>query len=309
MARKILIDTDTACDDAAALIMAMKSPELDLCAVTSVFGNVPVEQATANALMCLEIVRAPGEPPRVYSGAPSTLNGISSPMGRIQGRDGMGDCGLIHPETAPGTLPAVDAILHLAETYPGELEILSIGPATNLASAIRKSPGTMKKVKKIYSMSSGGFGPGNITAHAEFNVYCDPPAYKILLDSGIPLCVTGFDVCRGKAFFTASDIAALEGAENRESQFLFKSTRKLRQFMKEKTSTEGFSLPDAVALAVLLDRSLIRASLAASPSVHTEEGELYGKVSWAGAEDSPVELCREIDGNSFKNLFFMLLNQ
>ena len=307
MVRKILIDTDTASDDAAALIMAMKSPDLELCGVTSVFGNVPIEQATENALMCLEISGDLSDLPPVYPGAAAPMDGITSPGGMIHGMDGMGDCGLINPVTSPGALNAVDAILHYAELYPEILEILSIGPATNLAQAFKKSPETMKQVKKIYSMSSSGFGPGNITPYAEFNVYCDPQAYKILLGSGIPFCIIGFDVCGGSAFFTPPEIETLVSAGSGVPQFLFNSTLKLRQFMKEKASTEGFSLPDAVAFAVLLDSSLILESQYSTPVIHTEKGKFSGKVEWVESEDSLIEVCRKIDGRAFKKNFFKLI--
>ncbi|MEK4068912.1 nucleoside hydrolase [Peribacillus sp. FSL R5-0717] len=110
----------------------------------------------------------------------------------------MGDDDLIHPTINPEPGHAVDVILDLVEKNPGEIEIVTIGPVTNIALAILKAPETMNKVKRIYTMGTAGFGAGNTTPVAEFNVYVDAEAYSIIMKSGIPISIIGFDICLGE---------------------------------------------------------------------------------------------------------------
>ncbi|MCT6817642.1 MAG: nucleoside hydrolase, partial [Lysinibacillus fusiformis] len=127
--RKLIIDTDTGSDDAVALIMALKSTNLKVEAITTVCGNVPIELATKNALMTIEV--ANGQKPPLYVGAAKPLMRDLVTAVNVHGEDGMGDCHLIHPTLLPESKHAVDAILELIENNPGEVEIVTIGPVTN----------------------------------------------------------------------------------------------------------------------------------------------------------------------------------
>ena len=303
--RKILIDTDTASDDAAALIMGLLSQEIEIVAITSVRGNVSAHQAALNALMTVQVCKR-AHPP-VFIGTEAPLKRSPLPGGAVHGRDGMGDCGLIHPEKKPESMAAVDAILKAAARYPGDMEILAIGPVSNIALALKKDPETMKKVKRIYTMGTGGFGPGNVTPYAEFNVYADPEAYEIMIASGIPLRIIGFDVCGGKTFFNREDIDRLRQRNSALAAYLLSSSGKLLQFNLKMRKQYGFSLPDAVAMAVLLDQTILQKKCRCRGSIHTVPDEKYGMVTWTKDQNSSVEVCRSLDTGAFKKLFFSLL--
>ena len=138
--RKLLIDTDVGGDDAVALVMALRDPKVQVEAITTVMGNVSVEQATKNALITIE--RAGTYAPPVYQGL--TTGVLNQPLvGKnytIHGRDGMGDLGLPEPRLQPEKEHAVDFLIRTIEAHPGEYELVTLGPVTNLAWVSLRSP-------------------------------------------------------------------------------------------------------------------------------------------------------------------------
>ena len=194
-AHRVIIDTDMGGDDAAAIILATKSPAIQIEGITVVAGNVSLEQAAKNALMTLEIA---GTTAQVYKGAEKSFAGVENETFSVYGADGMGDADLIHPKNSANDKNAVDFILDTVRENPDEIEIVLLGPATNIALVIDKDPATMSHVKKIWSMGTAGFGQGNATPVAEFNVYKDAEAYKILIDSGVPVTIVGWDIANGQ---------------------------------------------------------------------------------------------------------------
>ncbi len=182
--RRFIVDTDTASDDAAALMIAVLSKEIDLLGVTIVAGNVGLEQAADNALMTLEVC---GSEAPVYLGAKRPLFRERHETISVHGKDGMGDCDIIHPKRSPEEKRAVEFILEQVERYPNEVELIALGPATNIALAILTDREIMSKVKHIWSMGTPGFGSGNATPVSEFNVFIDAEAYALMLDLEIPV--------------------------------------------------------------------------------------------------------------------------
>lgn len=178
--RRFIVDTDTASDDAAALMIAALSEEIDLLGVTIVAGNVGLKQATDNALMTLEVC---GSDAPVYLGAKRPLFRERHETISVHGKDGMGDCDIIHPKRSPEEKRAVEFILEQVERYPNEVELVVLGPATNIALAILTDREIMSKVKHIWSMGTPGFGFGNATPVSEFNVFIDAEAYALMLDT------------------------------------------------------------------------------------------------------------------------------
>lgn len=150
--RKIIIDTDSGADDAVALIIAAKDKNVDLLGVTVSEGNVTLKQAVDNALMTLEIA---GSDAPVYAGADTTYTGKRREVFSVFGSDGMGDQDLIHPTRTAADGNAVDFIIDTVKANPDEVEIIAVGPATNLALAFDKDPETMKHVKRYWSMGTG----------------------------------------------------------------------------------------------------------------------------------------------------------
>ena len=272
--RLVIIDTDTGADDAAAIILAAKNPDIEILGVTVLLGNVDLEQSTKNAIMALEIAgcQAP-----VYKGAAETFAGKKKEAFSVFGTDGMGDADLIHPEGEAEDGDAVDFIIDTVKKHPGEVEIISIGPATNIAKAIEKDPEAMKEVKRIWSMGTAGLGHGNASPVAEFNVYADPHAYKKMLDSGLPITIAGLDMCGGDALWTDENFEQLEEVGEIGS-FISKSFGKIREFYTGNGQGGTVMNCDPVAMSCMLYPDFCQETIKCHGSCITEEGETYGQV-------------------------------
>lgn len=314
--RRIIIDTDCGSDDAVALIMALKSSDIKVEAITTVCGNVPLELAAKNALMTIEITG--GQKPHLYAGAAKPLFRNLVTAVNVHGEDGMGDCNLINPAIDAESKHAVDAILEIVENNPGEIEIVTIGPVTNIALAILKAPETMKKVKHIYSMGTSGFGPGNTTPVAEFNVYVDAEAYSIMLNAGIPLTIIGFDICLGDAALTRDDMDFLLSSGRKEAVFSVKCNRSLLEYNLQRSGDHIVDLPDAVAMGVVLwEDIVVEKKLCCCYTCIIEEAA-YGQVivndgsklaisdGFAGCTPN-AEIIKTIDNKLFKERLLGLL--
>jgi purine nucleosidase len=183
--RKFIIDTDTASDDAVAIIMALREPSVKVEAVTVVAGNVPLDKAVRNALISIE--KAETYQPPVYIGLSKPLIRKQYTAEYVHGEDGLGDVGYKDPVIKAEREHAVDALLRIIDENPGQLELITLGPLTNVAAAVIKSPETMKKLKGIYTMGGTLGFPGNVSVAAEFNIYVDAEAAEIVCNSGIPI--------------------------------------------------------------------------------------------------------------------------
>ncbi len=316
--RRIIIDTDTGSDDAVALIMALKSKDVKVEAVTTVCGNVPLDLATKNALMTIEITNA--QKPPLYIGADRPLMRKLVTAVNVHGEDGMGDCNLILPTLIPEKKHAVDAIIEIVEENPGDIEIVTLGPVTNIALAILKSPETMKKVKHIYSMGTSGFGRGNTTPVAEFNVYVDAEAYSIMLNSIIPLTIVGFDLCGKDAALNKDDIELLLSSGKKEAEFSVKCNKSLLEFNLKRNNEYIIDLPDAVAMGVVLWNEIVSEDKLCYCYTCTKEEAAYGQVvindgsklaisdGYAGNTPNAI-ICKTIFPNLFKEkLLYILTN-
>ena len=271
--RKLIIDTDTGADDASALILAAKQPDVEILGVTVLVGNVDLEQSTRNALAALELA---GCDAPVYKGSADTLDGTVKTAFSVFGDDGMGDADLTHPKKQAEQGDAIDFIIETVKNNPGEVEIVALGPATNIAKAIQKAPEDMKKVKRIWSMGTAGQGPGNASPVAEFNVYADAHAYKIMLDSLLPVTVIGLDMCGGEAMWTDKQFEELE-ALNDTGRFVSKSFGKIRQFYKDNGSDDVMNC-DSVAMMCALYPGFVKNTVNTHASCITEAGETYAQV-------------------------------
>ena len=316
--RHFLIDTDTAGDDAVALIMLLRAEGICVDAITTVAGNVPVEQATQNALATIEV--AGGSTPPVFQGSDRPLFRPLDRMNGVHGEDGMGDCDLIHPHLTPAPGHAVDEICRLAKAYPGELEILMIGPATNIALAFMKEPEAMRKVKRIYSMGTGGFAPGMETAVAEFNVYVDAEAYAAVLDSGVPVTIAGFDVCMGPTALSEEELRLLQREGNTAGKFAAACNASLIEFTRQRIGTALVPLPDPTAAAAAVWPETVVESEDRYCYVCTREEATYGQVipflpdkeikeQGFHRHAANATLIRKIDATRFKQRLMELLTR
>ena len=271
--RKIIIDSDTGADDASALILAAKQKNVEILGVTVLVGNVDLEQSSKNALAALELA---GCDAPVYKGSADTFTGELKYANSVFGNDGMGDADLIHPKKQAAEGGAVDFIIDTVKNNPNEVELISLGPSTNIAKAIKKAPDEMKKVKRIWTMGTAGLGAGNASPVAEFNVYADAEAFKIMLDSGLPITVIGLDMCDGDAQWTDEQFVQLEGL-NETGRFVAKSFGKIREFYK-KNGSESVMNCDALAMMCVLYPGFVRKTINTHASCITDHSEAYSQV-------------------------------
>lgn len=300
MQKRILIDTDTASDDAVALVMAAKNPLYHIEAVTVVAGNVPVDQGVQNACYTLNLCN--NDAP-VYRGAAKPLLRPLETATVVHGNDGMGDIGLPLNGFSPQPTHAVDAIVDIVNAYPGEVTIVTLGPLTNLAQAILKDPSIAQKAAGVVVMGGTGQGPGNITPVAEFNIWVDPEAARIVFESGARLTMVGWDISRTYAVFEPADVAKVKGIDTALAHFCMDIQHTLQDFSVKELGLPGFSLPDPIAMAVALNRDLIVAAPHLPVAIETESRLCRGQtvVDHIGATADPAntEVVLEVSRTGF----------
>ena len=263
MSRTFLIDTDTASDDAVALIMALRAPDVRVAAITVVAGNVPVEQATRNALYTAELC---GSDVPVYSGAAKPLVRTYQNATWFHGRDGLGDHGYPAAKRSPGSSHAVDAIIETIDANPG-LVLVTLGPLTNVALAVARQPQIAMKVSRCVVMGGNPCCEGNVTPAAEYNIWVDPEAAQIVMRSGLPIALIGWHLCRGEAVLSPADIDRVESFQTKLAHFAIECNSHARAAYKIQTGEDGICLPDPVAMCLALD-----------PTVGTDWSDHYIEV-------------------------------
>jgi purine nucleosidase len=250
--RTFLIDTDTASDDAVALIMALRAPGVRVAAITTVAGNVPVMQSTRNALYTAELC-ASNAP--VFMGADKPLLRKYENATWFHGRDGLGDHNYSAPRQSAETPHAVDAIIEAVEANPG-IVIVTLAPLTNIALALAKKPEIAAKVSRCVIMGGAPCCEGNVTPAAEYNIWVDPEAARIVMRSGLPIELVGWQLSRGDAVVQEDDIARILAFDTKLANFAIECNSHARKAYKQQTGEEGISLPDPIAMAIALDPSI-----------------------------------------------------
>ena len=308
--RKVIIDTDTGADDASALILAAKSPEIDILGVTVMKGNVELEQATRNALAALESANSDAP---VYMGAKERYGGDPIRASSVFGLDGMGEQDLVHPRGQAQEEDAIDFMLNAIRQNPGEVEIIALGPATNLAIALDRDPETMRQVRRIWSMGTTGLGTGNASPVAEFNIYADAPAYRRLLGSGLPITVVGLDMCGKEAKWVDAQFDKLR-AHGGIGSFIADSFSKAREFYAANGSADSVMNCDSVAMLCALEPGFVQQTMACHGSCQTDPGECYAQVIFYQQGftydvvdndfDYNVTLVTDVDKQNYFNLYF-----
>jgi inosine-uridine nucleoside N-ribohydrolase len=251
---RVIIDTDPGVDDALALLLAMRSPELKIEAITPVAGNVPLELTLPNALRLVEIAGRTDIP--VAPGAKTPLVRRLVTATYAHGENGLGGAVFPEPKTKPISTPAAELICQLVRKYPGEVTLIPIGPLTNIATALNSDPEVAGMAKGIVMMG-GSLSGGNITPAAEFNVYVDPEAARIVFQSGIPITMVGLDVTR-KTSLTDEHVRVLEDAQNPASQAAAKIGRNAINHTRERGFLVGPNMHDSLAVATFINPAIVK---------------------------------------------------
>lgn len=306
---KLIVDTDTASDDAVALLLAARDRRAELDAVTTVAGNVPLRQATRNALLTLEVAGMDGVP--VFEGCDRPMVRPPSTAQPVHGDDGMGDLGLPGPARHPHAGHAVDVLLDRAHARPGEYTLVTLGPLTNLAAALLRDRDLLGRYQQVYCMAGAPDAVGNISATAEFNVWADPEAAHVVLAAADPGRVTwiGWDVSRRDAVMTPADQERLIALDSPLAGFTHRINRKVTEWAARVTGLSGYDLPDPVAMAVALRPGLVAERETAHVRIALGD-EARGQTMVDRRLTGPppnVTLVRRVHEKSFKDLLFGLL--
>lgn len=275
--KKIILDCDPGMDDSMAIIMAVKSPELDVKAITTVNGNYPVNVTSANARKILELIDETDIP---------VARGMANPIIRkvpkdpfTHGVDGQAEAFLPEPEMPLSELDAVDLIIKLVKDNPGEITLVVTGPMSNIAMALQKAPEIKEMIPCIIAIS-GAFGLNDYaflnatgdTPQSEWNVYVDPEAAKIVYESGIELVALGLDVATHfDVNFTDEDLKRLKESDRKEARFLLNAIK----FINAKGFDAYCAVIDCMAVAYAIDSSLVE-TFKAHVGVETKDGLTLG---------------------------------
>jgi purine nucleosidase len=270
--RKILIDTDTASDDAIALIMALRSPDVSVLAITVVAGNVSAEQGTRNALFTAELC---GSAVPVFTGAASPLQRQLEDASWFHGQDGLGDHGYRPAARQAEDEFAVEAIIRIVQANPG-IEVITLGPLTNLALALRRWPQLAANVSRCVVMGGAPCCEGNVTPAAEYNFWVDPEAARAVLRSQLPIELVGWQLSRGAAVVNPQEIENILGLQTKFAEFAIRSNDTAARAYQIQTGQEGIALPDPTAMAILLHPALALVSSDHFMDVQVEDGITRG---------------------------------
>jgi inosine-uridine nucleoside N-ribohydrolase len=251
---RVIIDTDPGVDDALALLFAMRSAELKIEGITPVAGNVPLELTLPNALRMVEIAGRADIPVAVGAKWPLMRRLVTA--AQVHGENGLGGAVFPEPTTKPIAEPAAEFIRRIVRKYPSEVTLLTIGPLTNIATALNGDPELAVMVRSLVMMG-GSLSGGNITPAAEFNIYVDPEAARIVFQSGIPITMVGLDVTR-RTSLTDDHVRVLQAAQNPVSQAAAKIARNAIDHTRAQGFLVGPNMHDSLAVAAFLDPLILR---------------------------------------------------
>ncbi len=308
--KKIIIDTDCGSDDAMAIAMALNDPKYEILMISTVSGNVCMEQATINTLTTIEYAGT-YEPP-VYKGADKMLLRDLHFAHETHGNDGMGDIGLLpkrlKAQEGNGILKMLEVI---KESEKGEIDIVALGPLTNLALAIRLDYETMKKVDHIVIMGTAGLGVGNVSPVAEFNIWQDAEAAKIVTESGLDKIIyVGWDACLEDSMLTPSEIEEIRNSGDL-GKFAIDCNKNLMEMNRERFGDNYLDMADPAAMAAALYPECIKECDKYYCVVDTTNGPSYGGVlvdvnRFSGKEPN-VYICSKLDSKKYKEYIYKTL--
>ncbi len=320
MSRTFLIDTDTASDDAVALLMALRWPEVRVAAITVVSGNVSVEQGVRNALYTVELC---GADVPVSQGQAKPLVRPPAHAHFFHGRDGLGDQNYPPATRVAIDTPAVDVLIETIRANPG-LTLVTLGPLTNIAVALDRAPDVVQHVGRCVLMGGAPCTVGNVTPAAEYNVWFDPDAARAVFHSGLPIEMVGWELSRGKAALSTAEMRRIRDVGSPLSHFVLDCNATALEAYRRQTGEPGLGLADPVAMAIALDPSICVRTGNHYVDVETNSDLTRGmtvvdalgvaadkrnRTVWreliGGKPNASV--CWEIDASAWKSMLFSVL--
>ena len=317
--RDVIIDTDPGVDDSFALLIALHSPELKLHAITVVAGNVPLPVGLRNALRLVEVSHRLDVP--VAAGAAKPLKRKLFTATNVHGNDGMAGAKLPEATIHPVKETAVELIRRVVHANPKSVTIIAIGPLTNVAEALQSDPGLAAEIKQIVIMG-GAIHGGNVTPVAEFNIYVDPEAARIVFLSGVPIVMSTWDASQSVVLTPALSVKIKPTQPGAIIAAAATAQAKGRD-------REGQTMFDPVAVAAFLDPTLVttqkmyvdvetHGELTAGQTVAYVAGPIRGSPLMDGQPGTEVRIAQfkpnvdvviKVDAARFFELFIDRLNR
>ena len=303
-AKKIIIDTDPGQDDAVAILLALASPdEIDVLGITAVAGNVPLALTQKNARIICELAGRTDVP--VFSGCDCPIGRTLVTAEHVHGKTGLDGPVLPDPQMPLQDLHAVDFIIQTLREHPsGTITLCTLGPLTNIATALTKAPDIAKKIAAIVLMGGAYFEVGNITPTAEFNIYVDPEAADIVFRSGIDITVMPLDVTH-KALVKKSRNDAFRALGTQVGNAVAEMTDFFERFDKEKYGSAGAPLHDPFVTAYLIQPELFSGRyINVEIETRSELTRGMSVADWWRVTDRPANatFIGDLDANGFFNL-------
>lgn len=301
--RPFFIDSDTASDDAVALMLAFAEPGIDIVGISTVAGNVPLDSATQTALYVRELCKSKAP---IHVGADRPLMRDLETAQDVHGADGMGDIGLPVGGRKPDSLDAVGALIEAAHRHAGKLELVTLGPLTNIAVALRRAPEIAKQIKSCTVMGGVADYVGNITPVSEFNIWVDPEAAEITLRSGLAIEMVGWDISRKYAVIDDGDAASLRAIGTERARVAVDCQKVLRAFNERVSGLKGFDLPDPIAMAVALRPSIATRRRVDHATILGGDGPTRGMVMFdespLGPKGAKISVVEEASRDGFMGM-------
>ncbi|WP_374020224.1 nucleoside hydrolase [Paenibacillus thiaminolyticus] len=298
---KIIIDADTGIDDAVAILYGLTCGKADIVGITTVFGNIPVEQATDNTLRILKLAGHEHVIP-VSEGADRPLvRDVKRFARNVHGYNGIGDVEL--PPSSQQKVPesAADFIVRTASELGRELVIVGLGGLTNIAHALKKDPDLPSKIKHLYIMGGAVSVPGNVTPVSEANMWADPEAADYVIQSGLPITLVGLDVTM-RTLLHQSQLDWLERScrlENREIvSFINRSMQYFFDYYRESNAFHACApMHDPLTMLVAVEPGVVRTQTM-NLSVECEgqhcAGMTVADLRRRPVVGSPVRVCVDV---------------
>ena len=255
--KKVIIDCDPGCDDAVAIVFAARSPELELVGITCVAGNVEVEKTSVNALKVCDLAGIRNVP--VVKGMTQPLFKELVTATHVHGKSGLGGVELPEPDLMLHPGHAIDFLIETIMASDNDITLIPTAPLTNIAMAMLREPRIVEKIPQIVLMG-GSMGMGNVTPSAEFNIYVDPEAAKIVFESGVPIVMVGLDVTH-KAILTWEHIAEIHKHGTPVTDAFTDLLTFYLETLAKLGHKKGGAMHDPCAVATVCDPSLLKTQL------------------------------------------------
>lgn len=316
--RRFIIDTDTASDDAVAILMALQWPDVQVDAITVVSGNMPLQQGSINARYTVEVC---GAHTPVYEGAVRPLVQEAFYAEWFHGPDGMGGMNYPAPQRAPARGYAVNELVRRFGEAPGEITLITLGPLTNIALALRMEPQLAQWVKECYVMGGAACTVGNVTPAAEYNIWCDPEAAHVLFHSGMKILMVGWEHCRGDACLSEAEMEMVYGFGTERAKFAMDCNKHALDASRDIQGDPGLGLPDPVTMAIALNPAVctkrswhyvdvsceaLTRGMTVVDQLGVAQNPPYKDVRWSDKQPN-IEVCWAIDMALWKETLYQTL--